>query len=67
MRAMTVCRLNVARQLLITEEHLSHLGVPLLWAILVDFYQVSDSSSPTGAKAAYRMQLLNIWDIIVWH
>lgn len=50
-----LCQLNVAQQLLINEEHLSHLGAPLLWAILVDFYQVSDSASPTGATAAYRM------------
>lgn len=39
-------------QLLINEKHLSRLGAPLLWAILVDFYQVSDSSSPTGAEVA---------------
>lgn len=35
--AVAVCQLNVAQQLLITEEHLSHLRVPLLRAILVDF------------------------------
>lgn len=66
---MTVCQLNVAQQLLISEAHLSHLGAPLLWAILVDFNQVSDSSSPAGAEAAYRMLPLrrrNIWDIRVW-
>lgn len=51
---MTVCQLNVAQQLLISEEHLSHLGALLLWAILVDFNQVSDSFSPAGAEAAYR-------------
>lgn len=68
--AMTVCQPNVAQQLLITEEHLSHLGVPLHWAILVDFYQVSDSSSPAGAEAAFRMlplRHLNIWDIRASH
>lgn len=39
------------QQLLISEEHLSHL----VWAILVDFYQVSHSSSPAGAEAAFRI------------
>lgn len=50
----SVGQLNVAQQLLVNEEHLSHQGAPLLWAILVNFYQVSHSS-PTGAEAAYRM------------
>lgn len=53
--ALTLCQLNAAQQLLENEEHLSRSGAPLLWAILVDFYQVSDSSSPAGAWAAYRM------------
>lgn len=56
-----LCQLNVAQQLLISEEHLSHFGAPLLWAILVDFYQVSNSSSPAGAEAADRM--LPVWDL----
>ena len=70
MGAVAVWQLNAAQQLLITEEHLSHLGVPLLRAILVDFYQVSDSSSPIGAEAAFRMlplRHLNIWNIRAWN
>lgn len=50
-----LCQLNVAQQLLISEEHLSRFGAPLLWAILVDFYQVSNSVSPSGAEVADRI------------
>lgn len=61
--ATTVCQLNVAWQ---RRAPVTFRSLSLMWAILVDFYQVSHSSSPAGARAAFRMLPLghqNIWHI----
>ena len=60
-------RLNTARQLVITQEdHLLPPAPRLLRAILVGFYQVSDSSSPRGAWVLsgppQGARTRNIWD-----
>lgn len=55
MGAMTVCQLNVAQQLLITEEHLLHLEdslCGLFWLISIKSHI---PPVPLGAKAAFRM------------